>query len=505
MTPDPIYLDGASLSYNDCWYFLKESPPVLLADSQRPAIAAAHQVVLDTLDRGTVTYGINTGFGKLSSVQIPAEDLEQLQLNLILSHAAGVGPDLPNDVARLILLLKTNNLARGYSGVRVELVDACLALLNSGAVPSIPSQGSVGASGDLAPLAHLGLILIGHPAGRVWYDDKSWTADRFLAHAGLTPVKLQAKEGLSFINGTQVSCALALKTLLHMRRLTACADMIAALSLEAFQGSAVPFDPRIHEIREQVSQQVVAARIARLLEGSENLASHANCDRVQDPYSFRCIPQVHGACLDAVKFAGSWIVSELNAVTDNPLVFPETGAILSGGNFHAEPVAFASDLMTIAATELASISERRIAQLIDPAMSGLPAFLIAEGGLNSGFMIAQVTAAALVSENKTLSHPAVVDSIPTSANKEDHVSMGTWAGRKALMAVENLESVLCIELLAACQGMEFRRPLRTTKTLEDLIANVRIRVPFMTQDRPIAPDIKVVRALLRAWSPLPGD
>ncbi|MEO7993667.1 MAG: histidine ammonia-lyase [bacterium] len=492
-----LRLDGQSLTLQDCWHFLDQSWEVHLDPEALDRMAASRRVVEEAVTTDTVVYGVNTGFGKLSNVRIEHDDLAQLQVNLVLSHAAGVGAPLADDVARLILLLKANALASGFSGVRPIMVETCLAVLNTGAIPVIPSQGSVGASGDLAPLAHLALILVGHPEGRVRHRDRIWAAHEFLHEVGIHPLVLEAKEGLSILNGTQVSCALAAIACLRLFRLADTANTIAALSVDAFQGSAVPFDARISAVRHQPGQARVAATIAQLLEGSGILASHAGCERVQDPYSFRCTPQVHGACADALDFADRSISYELNAVTDNPLVFADTNAILSGGNFHAESCAFASDIMTIAATELASISERRTAQLLDPAASELPAFLVRDSGLNSGFMLAHVTSAALVSEMKTLSHPAVVDSIPTSNNKEDHVSMAPWAGRKCLMALDNLEQVLAIELLAAAQGIEFRRPLRSSDALEAVMAKVREVVAAYDQDRVMAPDIAVARELVR--------
>lgn len=496
MNSKPLVMHGDSLTLAEVATFLAEGGTVELAPSAAARCQASRAVVDAAVAAGAVVYGITTGFGKLSSVHIPASDLRQLQVNLVLSHAAGVGEPLPPDVARLVLLLKANNLARGLSGVRLEVVEALIALLNTGAIPVIPSQGSVGASGDLAPLAHLTLILLGHPAGAVDWQGARWSADRFLPAAGLTPLELEAKEGLSLLNGTQVSCALGVVALLQGEGLADAADRCCALSVEAFAGSRTPFDPRIAQARGQAGQQQVAETIWRLLAGSPILESHADCGKVQDPYAFRCASQVHGAARDTLVFARQLLERELNAVTDNPLVFAESGDILSGGNFHAEPCGFASDAIAVALTELASISERRVAQLIDPSASGLPAFLVAGSGLHSGFMIAQVTAAALVSEMKTLSHPGVVDSIPTSANKEDHVSMATWSGRKALMVAERCQQVLAIELLAAAQGIDLRRPLRTTPPLEAIHRQVRARVDPWDADRVMATDIAAIAPLI---------
>lgn len=496
MTLTPLLLDGDTLAFLDCARFLAQRPPLGLADSARQRCTASRAVVEQAVAGERVVYGITTGFGKLSSVQIPAGKLGELQRNLVRSHAAGVGEPLSEEVALLTALLKANSLAKGVSGVRPEVIDHLCAIINAGAIPLLPSQGSVGASGDLAPLAHLALVLIGDPAGAVLWEGRRLSADQFLTAAGLAPLVLEAKEGLSILNGTQVSCALALWALQQAAQLMEAAEVCCALSIEAFQGSRVPFDPRIQQVRGQAGQARSAARVWSLLDNSSILDSHANCGKVQDPYAFRCAPQVHGTCRDALGFVRTLLERELNAATDNPLVFAGDGAILSGGNFHAEPCAFAADILTIAITELASISERRTAQLMDPAVSGLPAFLIEGSGLHSGLMLAQVTAAALVSENKTLSHPAVVDTIPTSAGKEDHVSMAPWAGRKALQAVTNCAHVLAIELLSACQGIEFHRPLTTSEALEQVIAQVRGQVAPLTADRPLAPDIAALVPLV---------
>lgn len=492
-----LILDGMSLTLDTLFVEGRLPDKISLAPDVAERCAASRAVVEKAVADGQVVYGVTTGFGKLANVRIPDEDLKQLQANLIMSHAAGVGDPLPDDVARLIVLLKANNLARGLSGVRREAVDSLVALYNTGAAPIIPCQGSVGASGDLAPLAHLGLLLLGNREGKLWWNDEYLAADDFLKQAGLTPLVLEAKEGLSIINGTQVSTALASIAWMRAARLCEVADLACALSVDAFRGSRIAFDPRIHAARGQLGQQQVAAQIWHLLEGSEILDSHADCDRVQDPYSFRCAPQVQGAVRDTLNFAASFLERELNAVSDNPLVFAETDEVLSGGNFHAEPVAFAADVLAIALTELASISERRTAQLIDTAASGLPAFLVEGSGLNSGFMIAHVTAAALVSEMKTLAHPAVVDSIPTSAGKEDHVSMATWAGRKALQAAECATQVLAIELLAASQGIDLLRPLTTSAALEALHAQMRDRVAPWETDRVFAPDIALIAEWIR--------
>lgn len=497
-----LILDGMSLTLSTLFLDGRLPDRIALAPEVAERCAASRTVVQKAVDEERVVYGVTTGFGKLASVHIPKADLNQLQVNLVLSHAAGVGDPIPDQVARLLVLLKANNLAHGLSGVRLVVVQTLVDLYNSGAIPVIPSQGSVGASGDLAPLAHLGLVLIGHPAGQVVWQGAPLAADRLLGEAGIAPLVLEAKEGLSILNGTQASAAYALSALEAAESLARAGIVCCAMSVDAFRGSRAAFDHRIHDARGQVGQREVASQLWSLLDGSDILASHQlGCHKVQDPYSFRCAPQVQGAIQDTLGFARELLERELNAVSDNPLVFAESGDIISGGNFHAEPVAFAADAIAIALTELASISERRLAQLIDPATSELPAFLVEGSGLHSGFMIAQVTAAALVSEMKTLSHPAVVDSIPTSAGKEDHVSMATWAGRKALMAADCCAHVLAIELLAACQGIDLLRPLQSSAPLEAIHAQVRARVASWDADRVMAPDIAAAASMIRTGLP----
>jgi len=463
--------------------------------SDRAKIAAARTLVDTIVAGGAAAYGINTGFGLLAQTRIPADQLALLQRNLLLSHAAGIGDALPDAVVRLILALKINALARGYSGVSLELVDALLALLEHEVYPVIPAQGSVGASGDLAPLAHLSTILLG--IGSVRMQGKILPAAEGLARAGLEPIELQAKEGLALINGTQVSTALALAALFGAEDLFACAVIGGAMSVDALKGSDAPFDARIHAARGQPGQIAVAAAYRELLAGSAIRASHLDCARVQDPYSFRCQPQVMGACLDLIRSTAVTLGLEANAVTDNPLLFVEQGDALSGGNFHAEPVAFMADTLALAIAEIGSLSERRMAVLVDPKMSGLPAFLVANSGLNSGFMIAQVTAAALVSENKGIAHPCSVDSIPTSANQEDHVSMATHAARRLGPMLDNAAAVVGIELLAAAQGIDFHRPSRSSATLESVHAAIRHTVPFYAADRYFAPDIEAAKTWVR--------
>lgn len=448
-----VTIDGRSLRLEHAEHILAGRPiDPRLSSRARRRMEAARRLVLERAAGDDPVYGVNTGFGKLSLVRIPPEESERLQENLLISHAAGVGPTLDGRVARLALLLRANALAAGHSGVRIEIVERLLAILSSGAEPIVPEQGSVGASGDLAPLAHLALLVIGR--GRARLDGRVLGGRSLLARLGLEPLRLEPKEGLALINGTQVSTALALAGLIEGERLARCADVALSLTIEALRGSVRPFDARIQRLRPHPGQRVVAANVRRLLRRSRVVASHRRCGKVQDPYALRCAPQVHGAARDALDHVRRVLEREMNAVTDNPLVFPERGDILSGGNFHAEPVALAADHAACALAEFASISERRTENLVNPDLSGLPAFLARNPGLESGLMMAQVTAAALVSENKTLAHPASVDSIPTSGGKEDHVSMATWAARKFVLVARNVRRVLAIELLAAAQALE---------------------------------------------------
>jgi len=458
----------------------------------RAGLAAAQAAVRRILDAGEVVYGINTGFGKLAQTLIPAERLAELQRNLVLSHSVGTGEPLPPAVVRLVLATKAVSLARGHSGVRPEIVDALLALFNAGLLPRIPGKGSVGASGDLAPLAHLACVLIGEgeattPEGEVIGGAQA------MQRIGLAPFVLGPKEGLALLNGTQVSTALALAGLFGAESVFAAGLLSGALSLEAIQGSIKPFDARIHAARGQPGQIAVAGAVRALLEGSEIIPGHADCGRVQDPYSIRCVPQVMGACLDNLAHAARVLTTEANAASDNPLVFTDTGEVISGGNFHAEPVAFAADIIALAVAEVGAISERRMALLLDSGLSGLPPFLVKDGGVNSGFMIAQVTAAALASENKSLAHPASVDSLPTSANQEDHVSMATFAGRRLAEMVDNTAVVVGIEAMAACQGIELKRGPKSSPLVEAEFAAIRERVAFIEQDRFLAPDVEAMR------------
>ncbi|QTD45716.1 histidine ammonia-lyase [Ottowia testudinis] len=464
--------------------------------SARDALQAAQHTVQAILDHGDVVYGINTGFGKLAQTVIAPERLADLQRNLVLSHAVGTGSPLPAPVVRLVLAAKAVSLARGHSGVRPEIVDALLALFNAGLLPVIPAKGSVGASGDLAPLAHLALVLIGEGECDTPEGTRISGADA-MRRAGFEPFVLGPKEGLALLNGTQVSTALALHGLFGAESVFAGGLMAGALTLEAIQGSVKPLDERIHAARGQPGQMAVAAALRELLEGSAIVKSHEHCGRVQDPYSIRCVPQVMGACLDQLAHAARTLVIEANAASDNPLVFTDTGEVLSGGNFHAEPVAFAADVIALAVAEIGAISERRMALLLDSGLSGLPPFLVRDGGVNSGFMIAQVTAAALASENKSLAHPASVDSLPTSANQEDHVSMATFAARRLGEMVDNTAVVVGIEAMAACQGIELKRdharPVQSSALVEAEWSRIRAQVAFIEQDRYLAPDVEAMR------------
>lgn len=466
-----------------------------LDPAARPNIRASADLVQKAAQGGDAVYGVNTGFGKLANQRIAQADLETLQLNLLRSHAVGVGEPMSEPVVRLILLMKAASLARGYSGIRELVIDRLFAFYNLGITPVIPCQGSVGASGDLAPLAHLCLPLIGE--GEVFFEGTRMPAAQALVQAKLEPITLSAKEGLALINGTQVSTGLAIDALLAAERLFEAAVISGAVTLDAARGSDGPFDPRIHAVRGQPGQIACAAAYRALAVGSAIRKSHLEGDdRVQDPYCLRCQPQVMGACLDQMRYATDVLMREANAVTDNPLVFAESGTLLSGGNFHAEPVALAADALAVVIAEIGAIAERRIAMLVDTVVSRLPAFLTPEPGLNSGFMIVHVTAAALASENKSLAHPASVDSLPTSANQEDHVSMATFAARRLQQMLRNTEYIIAIELLSAAQGIEFLRPLQSSPVLEGILELVRSVSPAMMVDRSLAPDMELVRGLI---------
>ena len=488
-----VSLTGDDLTLADVWAVAVDAAPAALSEAGREKLHRARALVERAAaeSSGEHTYGINTGFGRFVSKTIPAELAEELQLRLLRSHACGVGDPYPQEVVRAAMLLRANALAKGYSGARAETVELLLECLNRGVTPVVPSRGSVGASGDLAPLAHLALPLVGE--GRAAVAGDVLAGGEALARVGLEPVVLRAKEGLALINGTQFMTAIGSLVLVRAGRLARTADIACALSLEALQGSRASFLPEIHELRPLPGQQASAANVLRLLEGSAILEAHRWCDKVQDAYSLRCAPQVHGASRDLLAYAEATVAVELNAATDNPLVLVERGELVSNGNFHGQPLAFALDAAAMALAELASISERRVERLTNPSLSdGLPAFLTHDGGLNSGFMIPQYVAASLVSENKVLSHPAGVDSIPTSAGQEDHVSMGNASALKCWQVLANAERALAIELLAAAQGVEFLAPLEPGAGVRAAHDFVRSLSPTLVEDRPLAEDIEAV-------------
>jgi histidine ammonia-lyase len=497
----PLVLEPGSVSLGQ-WCAVYRDAAVRLSPGAAPGIAAGAAAVRAILARGEPVYGVNTGFGKLASVRIAAGDLARLQRNIVLSHAAGVGEPMPVPIARLMMALKLASLAQGASGVAPATVALLEAMLSRGLTPVIPCQGSVGASGDLAPLAHMAAAMIG--VGEILVAGVARPADAALGEAGLSPLTLGPKEGLALLNGTQFSTAYALAGLFEAERLYQTALITGAMATEAAKGSDTPFDPRIHTLRRHAGQIETAAALRDLMAGSAIRASHRHDDeRVQDPYCLRCQPQVMGAALGVLRQAARTLEDEANGVTDNPLVFAGPGGeaeALSGGNFHAEPVAFAADMIALAICEIGSIAERRIAMLVDPALSGLPAFLTTEPGLNSGFMIPQVTAASLVSENKQKAHPASVDSIPTSANQEDHVSMAAHGARRLLGMAENAAAVIGIELLVAAQGCDFHRPLGSSVPLEAARARLRQAVPALVEDRYMHPDLEAAIGLVRSGS-----
>jgi len=499
-----IVIRPGAMSLAD-WRAIYFGSDVTLAEDCRPAVESGAATIQSILDRHEPVYGINTGFGRLASVRIDDADLATLQRNLVLSHAAGVGEPLPVRVVRLVMALKVASLARGASGIRWATLEHLMACLRGGLIPVVPSQGSVGASGDLAPLAHMSAALIG--AGDAEIGSERLPAAEALARIGLRPLQLGPKEGLALLNGTQVSTALALAGLFETERVFQAALVTGALATDAAKGSDGPFDERIHQLRGHWGQIEVAAALRDLMRGSQIRASHlTNDDRVQDPYCLRCQPQVMGACLDLLRRAAECLETEANGVSDNPLVFAESGEVISGGNFHAEPVAFAADMIAMAICEIGSLAERRITLLTDPTLSGLPAFLTPKPGLNSGFMIPQVTAAALVSENKQMAHPASVDSIPTSANQEDHVSMATHGAYRLLRMARNAAHVVGIELLAAAQGCDFHAPMMSSKPLERVRALLRQNVPHLDEDRLFAPDMAAATDLVVSGGlPLAAD
>lgn len=491
-----IALNGDSLSLAQFRSIVLDREEVTLDAKSRERLLATRKWVDKAAQGDERVYSINTGFGVLSKVTIPRDQLDQLQVNLILSHCAGVGEPLTEIESRAILLLRANVLAKGFSGVRAEVADALIGMLNEGVHPVIPCKGSVGASGDLAPLAHLAAVLIGH--GEAFIDGKRMNGAAALKQAGLTPVKLAPKEGLSLINGTQQMTGMGALLVLRAQELADLADLTCAASLDGVLGTPRAYSEWVHQTRPFPGQMESARKMSAFMQGSEIYQSHKNCDRVQDPYSFRCAPQVHGASRDLISFVRNQLQIELNAATDNPLVDPKTGEIVSQGNFHGQPIAFALDILAMGISELASVSQCRIAKLIDPSYSELPCFLVEKEGLNSGFMIAHVTAAALVAENRLLCHPASTDSIPTNNEKEDHVSMGPTAARKAKMILENAENVLAIEMLCAAQALEFRKPLKPGKGGQWLWKKVREKVPPLKTDRVLTPDIEAITALIRS-------
>jgi histidine ammonia-lyase len=492
-----IGLTGEDLAVGDVWAVAVEGAAATLDAGARERMLAARAVVERAVHGSTEhTYGVNTGFGRFVSTSIPAELTQELQLRLLRSHACGVGEPYPDEVVRAAMLLRANALAKGRSGARPEVVELLLECLNRGLVPHVPRRGSVGASGDLAPLAHLALPLVGE--GEAYVDGDRLPGAEALARVGLEPMRLEAKEGLSLVNGTQFMAAFAALGLVRARRLAQAADVACAVSVEALQGSRTSFLPQVHALRPLHGQRDSAANVLALLEGSAIIEAHRWCDKVQDAYSLRCAPQVHGACRDLLDYVDYTVSVELNAATDNPLVLVEDDLLVSNGNFHGQPLAFALDALAMAVAELANISERRVERLVNPSLSdGLPPFLTVDGGLNSGFMIPQYVSASLVSENKVLAHPASVDSIPTSAGQEDHVSMGNAAGLKAWQVLANAEWSLAIELLAAVQGVEFLAPLEPGRGVAAARAFVRTLSPRLEEDRPLAGEIELVAATIR--------
>ncbi|HLJ66592.1 MAG TPA: histidine ammonia-lyase [Chloroflexota bacterium] len=492
----PLIIDRQPLSVTDVVDVARRGRVIGIGPGAQAAMEASRGMVAALVERGEVVYGVTTGFGKLADMAIPREAVSLLQRNLLLSHSVGVGEPLPRDVVRAMMLLRASSLALGYSGIRPETVELLVQMLNRGITPVVPSRGSVGASGDLAPLAHLALVLIG--AGQAEIGGRRVPGGAALAEAGLEPVELQAKEGLALINGTQLMTAVGALLVDDAANVLDVADIAGAMSLEAMRGTDRAFDARAMALRPHAGQGHAATRLRSLLTGSEILPSHRfDSHRVQDPYSLRCMPQVHGASRDALGLLCRAVDTEMSSVTDNPLIFPVDGEVISCGNFHGEPLAIPLDVAAIALAEIGGISERRIEAMLDPHFSELPAFLTMHGGVDSGFMVSQYTAASLVSENKILSHPASVDSIPTSANQEDHVSMGATAALKVRQVLANVEYILAIELLCAAEGLDYRLPLRTSPPLEAVRDLIRSEVPHLDDDRVLAPDIECVNSMIR--------
>lgn len=490
-----ILLDGKHLTIEAVVRAVRENENVALDPQQLRAVAASREVVEAVVKRGQAVYGINTGFGKLADVSISPERVSELQRNLILSHCAGVGELAPKEISRTMLLLRANALMKGYSGVRPQLVELLADMFNRRVIPAVPQQGSVGASGDLVPLAHMSAVLLGE--GQAWVEDSLLPGEEALRRVNLSPLTLQAKEGLALINGTQYMTAYGVLGTHDARVLATTADIAASLTLQALGGLPDAFAEEVHRLRPHPGQMASSENVRRLIEGS-GLVYRTQSYKVQDAYSLRCIPQVHGASRDAVEYAARALTIEINSVTDNPIVFCEGVRIISAGHFHGQPVALALDFLGMALAEVANVAERRIERLVNPALSGLPPFLVGDSGLNSGFMISQYTAAALVSENKVLAHPASVDSIPTSANQEDHVSMGSISARKMRSILENTQNVLAIELLCACQALEFAERKRLSPAGQAVYSLVRRVVPSLVQDRFLAPEIAVVRELIKS-------
>jgi histidine ammonia-lyase len=500
--PVTVIVDGTSLTIDDVIRVARHTEQTKLADSARDRIVNSRGVIDEAMKAGRTVYGVNTGFGDLAQVTIAKKDLSRLQLNLIRSHSAGVGPPFSSEVVRAMMLLRANALAKGYSGVRPEVIETLLEMVNRGVTPVVPQQGSVGSSGDLAPLAHMVLVLIGE--GEAYYETAKLDGSSAMRKARLKPVILEEKEGVSLINGTQPMTAVGTLTVHDATNLVKDASVAAALSLEALRGTRKAFDERIHSVRPHKGQLAVAKAMRTILADSEIDRSHANSGKVQDAYSLRCIPQVLGASLDTIRYVTNVIQVEINSATDNPLVFSDTGDVISGGNFHGEPVALAMDFLGIALSVIANISERRVNRLVDAKLSGLPPFLTREGGIQSGMMIAQYTAAALVSENKVLAHPASVDSIPTSADQEDHVSMGTIAARKASQILENAQNVIAIEYMCAAQGIDLLSPLRPSEPLQAAMSVIRSSVKTLQDDRSLQPDIARIRELMKTGAIVNG-
>ncbi len=499
MKTKALVIDEHDLTLGQLALFLDEQPKVSISETVKKQILKGREVVQNIVATGKVVYGVNTGFGKFADISIEPNKTKELQRNLVLSHAAGIGEPFGEKIVRLMMLLKIKNLSQGYSGVRLEVVEQLVGMINNDIIPIIPAKGSVGASGDLAPLAHMALTMIGE-GDCTLIENKILTklsSKEALKKVGLKPLHLVEKEGLAILNGTQAIQANGILALLKMKNLVKAADIIGAISLESLHGTLTAFDERIHKIRRHPGQTLVAENIRNILKESQIVDSHKQSHhKVQDAYCLRCIPQVHGAIRDGLQYVESVYKREINGVTDNPLVFPDNGDVLSGGNFHGEPVALAADYLGIIAAELANISERRIEHMMDSSLSELAGFLTTDGGLNSGFMIAHVTAASLVSENKVLAHPASVDSIPTSANKEDHVSMGTHAARKALEIIENSEYVLAVELICGCQALDLRQPVKPSPITGRVLKKVREEIDYWKEDRQMNIDIEAAFDLI---------